>query len=77
MDLIEWIESRRVAEGLSLRKFARALHTSPPQLSRLLTRQRAATDADLGRLVRAFPGECESITALWETYREAYKASGS
>ena len=72
MDLIEWIEARRVEQGLSLRKFARVLHTSPAQLSRLLTRQRPATDADLGRLVRAFPGECEQITSLWETYRVAW-----
>lgn len=72
MDLIEWIEARRVEQGLSLRKFSRILHTSPAQLSRLLTRQRPATDADLGRLVRAFPGDCERITALWESYRESW-----
>lgn len=75
MDLIDWLQARQAEQRLSLRRFAAFLHTSAPRLSPLLSRQRNANEADLGRIVRAYPGECREITALWESYREAWARS--
>jgi hypothetical protein len=71
VDLAEWIAAKQAESGLSLRRFAPTIGYSYTQLSRLLTGRRKAHNGDLGRLVDAYPSECERIREMFRESRAA------
>ncbi len=68
-DLIDWLEQRRLAQGMTNDAFAQSLGWSAAKWSRLQNRQQTLDAKHLGEIVAMYPAECVQIITLFRESR--------